>query len=130
MERIIAKSPEAARWFPHGFSQTENGCVWVFEQEGKAIGLVAVRTIAGDAEILNLAIDPVWRGRGLGRSLLETALASCKAKGARSVFLEVRESNSVARAFYAALGFVEAGRRPGYYRDPDEAALVLSRVLF
>jgi ribosomal-protein-alanine N-acetyltransferase len=58
---------------------------------------------------------------------MQTALAEAGHAGASRVFLEVRQSNTDARAFYATLGFLEVGRRRGYYRDPAEDALVLSR---
>lgn len=80
-------------------------------------------------EILNLAVEPAARGKGTGRALIRQAALEGVARGAVQVFLEVRESNSAARAFYARLGFTETGRRPAYYREPDEAAVLLARSL-
>jgi ribosomal-protein-alanine N-acetyltransferase len=57
------------------------------------------------------------------------AIETARADGVQSVFLEVRESNSAARAFYAGLSFTQIGRRRGYYRNPEEDALVLSQTL-
>lgn len=92
-------------------------------------GAVASREAAGEAEILNLAVGADWRRRGIGRQLMETALEGAMVRGVHRVFLEVRESNTGARAFYSQLGFVQDGRRPNYYRDPPEDALLLSRPL-
>ena len=89
---------------------------------------VAARSVSGEAEILNLAVTPGWRRRGLGRRLVETAIEAARAAGATRIFLEVRESNGAALALYAALGFLEAGRRRNYYRAPEEDALILSRT--
>jgi ribosomal-protein-alanine N-acetyltransferase len=60
---------------------------------------------------------------------MQAAVEAAAAAGARRAFLEVRESNAGARAFYSKMGFVEAGRRKNYYREPAEDALLLSRTL-
>ena len=63
----------------------------------------------GECELLNLAVDPAFRRQGIGRRLVETLLA----QHPRTIWLEVRESNAVARKFYGIIGFREVGRRPG-----------------
>jgi ribosomal-protein-alanine N-acetyltransferase len=97
--------------------------------DDEVVGMVAVRTAAGEAEILNLAVAPAQRRRGAGRLLVEAAIAAVKAEGAGRVYLEVRESNAAARSFYANLDFVESGRRRNYYCSPTEDALVLLRTV-
>lgn len=95
-------------------------------------GLVLVRTVAGEAEILTIGVRPEARGAGVGRRLLEAALAAALAEGAGAVFLEVAEDNPAARRLYAGLGFGEVGRRRGYYPragTPAVDALVLRRAL-
>lgn len=95
-------------------------------------GLVLVRTVAGEAEILTVGVRPEARGAGVGRRLVEAALASALSEGAGSVFLEVAEDNPAARRLYAGLGFEEVGRRRGYYPRRGSAAvdaLVLRRAL-
>ena len=77
----------------------------------------------GEREILSLVVDPANRRQGIGRALVEAELASCS-KGT-TWFLEVRESNAAAISLYAAVGFTASGRRPGYYHDPAEAAIVM-----
>ncbi|MCL4795483.1 MAG: GNAT family N-acetyltransferase [Bryobacteraceae bacterium] len=119
--RIQRVSPEAARWTPAGYMVFE---AFVVEVAGEIAGFLVMRATAPDeAEILNLAVAPAWQRRGLARMLLERVAFSPP----RALFLEVRESNSTARALYAAMGFAECGRRPGYYREPDEAAIVMRR---
>jgi len=88
-------------------------------------GYLLARTIAGETEILNLAVLPGARRAGLGRRLLEIGLAEAAGAGARSVYLEVRESNEAARRLYEGAGFRPVGLRPGYYRRPRENALLL-----
>jgi ribosomal-protein-alanine N-acetyltransferase len=126
---LFAQAPEVAHWSIQNLSQLEasGARVWVDVEESRLTGAVASREAAGEAEILNLAVGADWRRRGIGRHLMETALEGAKARGVGRVFLEVRESNTGARAFYSRLGFVQDGRRPTYYRDPPEDALLLSR---
>jgi ribosomal-protein-alanine N-acetyltransferase len=87
------------------------------------------REILGTAEVLNLAVVPEHRGQGLGAAMLDAGLAAVRARGGSEVFLEVRASNAVAQSLYAGRGFRTEGRRRGYYRRPDEDALVLRLVM-
>lgn len=93
------------------------------------LGYLVYRSIGGEAEILNLAVAPSERRRGLGAALLEAALTALTAVGAVEVFLEVRESNGGAKALYRRRGFKEIGRRRRYYRQPVEDAIVLRLAL-
>jgi ribosomal-protein-alanine N-acetyltransferase len=92
-------------------------------------GYVVAQDAADEAEILNLAVTPARHRSGIGRALVARALATVAGRGARRVFLEVRESNAAARALYAALGFREVGRRSRYYRRPVEDAIVLRAAI-
>jgi ribosomal-protein-alanine N-acetyltransferase len=89
----------------------------------------AFRVIADEMELLSLAVRPEWRGQGLGRWLARRALTLAARGGAGNAFLEVRSGNASARQLYASLGFGEAGRRPGYYKNPVEDAVILARAL-
>jgi [ribosomal protein S18]-alanine N-acetyltransferase len=88
-------------------------------------GFIVARCEADDWEIENVVVAAGQRRRGIGRALVREILGGAREAGAGSVVLEVRESNLAAGQLYEALGFVEAGRRPGYYRNPDESARVL-----
>jgi ribosomal-protein-alanine N-acetyltransferase len=77
---------------------------------------------SGEFEILNLAVHPFCRRRGVARALLNSELA----RGGEH-FLEVRESNVSARKLYENLGFVEIGQRKAYYSKPEESAIVMKR---
>ena len=87
----------------------------------------AVRLVLDEVHVMNVAVAPAQRRRGLGRWLLTFALARASRAGARRALLEVRAGNHEALALYASLGFREIGRRRDYYRDPAEDALVLGR---
>jgi len=132
--RLLAASPGAAPWSPlHSLAprdtETPNTEAFVAEHDGEVVGLVVTRAAADEAEILNLAVLPTVRRRGLARALLLTALTAARALNARRAFLEVRESNLDARAFYSRLGFIEFGRRRAYYQGPAEDALILKLTL-
>lgn len=97
-----------------------------------AEGFILIRTMAGEAEVLTLAVDPAARRRGVARRLVEVAAGFAQHFGASALFLEVAEDNAPALALYRAAGFVEVGRRRGYYRrahTPPMDALVLKRDL-
>ena len=96
---------------------------------GSVCGYVIAAVVAGEAEVLNLAVAPQSRGRGLGGRLLDAGLGIVGERGAREVFLEVRESNSAALALYTSRGFATLTRRTKYYRNPVEDALVLRRAV-
>ncbi len=88
-------------------------------------GYLIGREVAGTGEVLNLAVAPECRHRGIGGALLEAGLASLRRRKVDEVFLEVRESNVSALALYQAYGFRAVGQRAAYYRNPREDALVL-----
>ena len=92
-------------------------------------GYVIAQDAADEGEILNLAVAPGRQRGGIGRALVEQVLGALAGRGARRVFLEVREANTAARALYAALGFQEVGRRPRYYRRPVEDAIILRAAI-
>jgi ribosomal-protein-alanine N-acetyltransferase len=99
--------------------------------EGDA-GFLLGRAVAGEAELLTLAVAPEARRRGLGYRLVARFLYQARLRGAGTAFLEVAADNAPALALYSRAGFVEAGRRRGYYRTPQGQAidaLVLRRAL-
>ena len=98
---------------------------------GATGGFVLGRALAGEAELLTLAVAPQQRRRGVGRTLLAGFEAAARAAGAEAAFLEVAAGNEPAQALYAAAGWRQTGRRPRYYHHPDgraEDALLLTRA--
>jgi ribosomal-protein-alanine N-acetyltransferase len=88
-------------------------------------GYLIGREVAGTGEVLNLAVSPDFRRRGVARALLRAGLALLRKRHVDEVFLEVRESNRSAQALYLSSGFRPVGQRAAYYRNPKEDALVL-----
>ena len=131
VQKLLSSVPEAAAYSAEDYrlALQRNLSMRVAEEEGIVCGLVAFRTMADEAEILNLAVDSTRRRRGIGSRLMKDALAACKAAGVRKIFLEVRDSNQAAQIFYLRMGFTEVGRRRQYYSRPLEDALVLARTV-
>jgi ribosomal-protein-alanine N-acetyltransferase len=129
---ILRGTPEAASWPEASYreSLSSPGMVaFVSEGDGRVSGFLIGRQVADEAEILNLAVAPMARRRGEGGGLLRAAMDEFRARGVSRVFLEVRESNATGIAFYEKRGFFKMGRRAGYYRDPEEAAIVMELKL-
>ncbi len=95
------------------------------EAEDEVIGAAGVRNIVGTGEITNVMLLPGYRGRGLGRKMLEELIKRGRDLGAGDFTLEVRGSNKTAIGLYESLGFERAGVRPGFYRNPEEDALIM-----
>jgi ribosomal-protein-alanine N-acetyltransferase len=113
--------------FAHGWGESEfeqmmserNTLVHRLKIGRKTVGFAVSRMGADEAEILSIAIDSAYRGRGLSRSLLMTHLGHLAGRGVRTIFLEVEENNQAARRLYERTGFVVVGRRERYYKQAN-----------
>ncbi|KKB07897.1 ribosomal protein S18-alanine N-acetyltransferase [Devosia chinhatensis] len=95
-------------------------------------GFALIRLAADESELLTIAVDPRWRGKGLGKALMDAVFADLMLSPARRMFLEVDEQNEAAIRLYARLGFARISARKGYYARPDGSAataLVMARDL-
>jgi len=92
-------------------------------------GYAIAHAAADEGEILNLGVAPSHRRQGIGVELVRAMMDALRARGARAVYLEVRDSNAAARALYERLGFREVGRRSRYYRRPVEDAILLRAAI-
>ena len=129
---ILRQSPEAVFWPEASVKEVlewKGALAIASETDGKLCGFLIARQAGDEAEILNLAVAPENRRAGMGTALLSAAIESLRARGVGRVFLEVRESNAGAIAFYAKHGFSKSGRREDYYRDPRESAILMQRTL-
>jgi ribosomal-protein-alanine N-acetyltransferase len=104
-------------------------CFFVAEAEGRLLGFAVGKVIGSDAEGLgeleSLAVEVAARRGGVGRALCAAVAEWCRGQGVRALELEVRAGSAGAIALYAGMGFVVAGRRVGYYREPGEDALLM-----
>jgi len=96
-------------------------CLSARDDKGAIEGFILSRAIAGEAEILTLAVMPAARRRGLATALTDAAARTALDLGASSLFLEVAADNPGAIALYASAGFAQVGVRRGYYARPGAA---------
>jgi ribosomal-protein-alanine N-acetyltransferase len=97
----------------------------VMVHEGKIIGYAGMWLIVDEAHVTNVAMLAEYRGQKLGEKLMATLIERAKERGALSMTLEVRASNTVAKGLYAKFGFVSRGVRRNYYAETGEDALVM-----
>ena len=117
--KIQAASPQASQWAPQDY--LAYGCI-IIELHGEVAGfLVSLQTGPGEREILNLAVDPAARRKGLARAMLAHELHHTRGEW----FLEVRASNVEALALYQSIGFHQVTVRYNYYANPPESAIVM-----
>lgn len=125
-QSILKESPEASIWSRESLLESvSQGIAWAAELDGRVAGILIGRVAADEFEILNLAVGKAFRRQGIATQLLNSALEYAQAAGARRTYLEVRASNSGGIGFYTRMGFRGCGRRPNYYRDPVEDAVLL-----
>ena len=101
--------------------------LWVAEWGDQLAAYAILWKVLDEGELANIAVRTDLRGRGIGSGLLSRILKVAEDSGVRSLYLEVRESNGIAREMYARRGFQEIGIRKGYYEGPREDARVLKK---
>jgi ribosomal-protein-alanine acetyltransferase len=101
----------------------------VEEEESTLLGFLIARPLGPEWELENLVVAASARRRGLGTRLLHELCARLRSQGGAALFLEVRESNAAARGLYEKCSFVKVNRRPGYYREPLEDAVMYRLIL-
>jgi [ribosomal protein S18]-alanine N-acetyltransferase len=132
LAKVLQNAAEAAHWPLESYARMTNlpGAVGlVCETENGITGFLVARQVADEAEVLNLAVRTEARRQGQASALLAAAFDQFRNLGVIRIFLEVRESNQPAIAFYRKHGFLPSGRRKAYYRDPIEDALCMEKKL-
>jgi ribosomal-protein-alanine N-acetyltransferase len=94
------------------------------DPEGIIAGYICPMLVIDEGHILNVAVDRKFRGRGIGRLLVERVIMDCRLQGAEFISLEVRPSNTPALSLYRQLGFIVTGRRKAYYENGEDAIMM------
>jgi ribosomal-protein-alanine N-acetyltransferase len=101
----------------------------VAEENGKVVGYVGSQSVLDAADMMNLAVSPDCRQQGVGQALVNGLVQHLQQNNVIALLLEVRVSNAPAISLYEKLGFEQVGRRPKYYHNPREDALILRKEL-
>lgn len=126
IERLSFATPWPAYAFEQELRGNRLARYLAAHAEGRLVAFAGLWMMVDEAHVTTISVHPDWRRRGIGRRLMLALLELAVEIGARRMTLEVRPSNAGARALYAEFGFVLAGRRPGYYSDDGEDALVMT----
>ncbi|MBE6985237.1 MAG: ribosomal-protein-alanine N-acetyltransferase [Ruminococcaceae bacterium] len=128
MEKLCFSDPWSERSIA---SELENELsFWlVYEQDGRVLGYVGSQSVPPESDVMNLAVLPECRKQGIAQALLCELMHNLRKKEIDSLTLEVRASNLPAISLYEKLGFISVGRRPKYYVNPKEDALIMRREL-
>ena len=102
--------------------------LWLVCRDGEhVLGYVGSQTVLGESDMMNIAVAPDARRRGIAQLLIGALTQRLRERGSHSLSLEVRPSNAAAVSLYRKLGFAQVGRRPNYYRHPKEDGLILRK---
>ena len=132
VREIFRQSPQAGALTKDSYERLpewSGPLALVSESGGEVTGFLMGREVADEAEVFTFAVAPKYRRQGHGAALISAAIDGIRSRGIKNLFLEVRESNLGAIAFYERLGFSRIGRRKVYYRDPEEAAITMGKRL-
>lgn len=128
LERVCFSAP----WTRAGLAaELQNpGAVFAVAELGDEVaGYAGMNCVLDECYVDNVAVFPQHRRKGIARTLMECLTAAARTRDASFISLEARVSNTGAVALYEGLGFREAGRRPGFYSNPREDALILTKYL-
>ena len=112
-----------------GLMLTDQAMGIVALEDGRVVGYAGMMCVLDEGQIINVAVRPEAKRRGIGRALMEQAEAYAKERGIVFLSLEVRESNIAARSLYSSLGWEERGIRKGFYSHPQENACVMTKSI-
>ncbi len=125
LEKLSFPTPWSRQSFESELFRNSHARYAVAEYRGSVIGYGGMWLVCDETHVTNIAVHPVYRGRGVGQLLLRTMMLTAAMLGATRMLLEVRPSNRVAQKLYFAHGFRPVGVRPKYYSNDGEDALIL-----
>jgi ribosomal-protein-alanine N-acetyltransferase len=127
IEEVSFPTPWSREMFLEDFPRDFSDTLVAAGAEDEVLGYAVCWTLAGESHLLNIAVHPARRGRGIGRALLSECIRRAAGAGASRVFLEVRAGNEAAQRLYRSMGFEFRGIRKGYYTDTGEDAVIFDR---
>ncbi|MFO7985117.1 MAG: ribosomal protein S18-alanine N-acetyltransferase [Desulfatiglandaceae bacterium] len=126
---FIERSSFPSPWSLEAFSTELERTIshfWIAQIHTDLVGYICFWMFAREIHLMNFAVHPMWRRNGVGRRLMDKMIDTGLSGGAQVASLEVRPSNTRARTFYHKLGFKVIGRRPHYYDDTKEDAIIMA----
>jgi len=126
---LIEESSFLSPWSLHSFKEETKRVIshlWALKDRQTLAGYICFWLFGGEIHVMNIAVHPDKRGEGFGSHLLQKAISVGISKKIEKIWLEVRPSNYAARALYRKAGFLEIARRPRYYTDSNEDAIVMA----
>jgi ribosomal-protein-alanine acetyltransferase len=124
------QEPNASHWTADQYKKMiETGIVLVADQSGATCGFIAAQFFSSELEIQNVVVGREFLRQGVASELVHEIFARARTAKMSAIILEVRESNHAARALYSKSDFREVGRRRGYYRNPQEDAILYAKRL-
>lgn len=126
LDRLSFSLPWPERSFRFEVTNNPNSRCWVAESDGRIVGALVAWLLVDELHIATLATHPDFRRQGVAQALLTHVLKLAAQEGALSSFLEVRASNEAAQGLYRKFGYEEVGRRPRYYKDNNEDAILMT----
>ena len=126
LDRLSFTLPWPERSFRFGITDNPASRCWVAESEGRTVGVIVAWLLVDELHVATIATHPDFRRQGIAQALLSHALKLAVKEGAVSSFLEVRAGNLAAQALYRKFGYEESGRRPRYYKDNEEDAILMT----
>ncbi len=125
IDQVSFSLPWPERSFRFEITDNPASRTWVAEINGRIVGMLVVWLLVDEAHVATIATHPEFRRQGIASRLLIHALQMMQGEGAATSVLEVRESNLAAQEMYRKFGYEESGRRPHYYKDNGEDAILM-----
>jgi ribosomal-protein-alanine N-acetyltransferase len=126
IDRSSFTIPWSERSYKYEVQENKAARCWVTTDDERVVAMMVLWIIVDEAHIATIATHPHYRRRGLASRMLTRALVSAREEGAERALLEVRARHAVAQKIYYDIGFVEVGRRPKYYHDNGEDAVLMT----
>ena len=132
----IAKLEQEAftdAWSEQNIGETlkqKQAFITVAEEGGNVVGYCIIYHVLDEGEIARIAVDKTLRRQGIGQGLLNYTCRCCVEKCIERLCLDVRQGNDAAKRFYDQYGFTQDGIRKGFYENPKEDAVLMSKAMF